>query len=128
MREFLDDGNRGDIQGVARVGLEGANAALAEDDLIISAGHNVLGGKQQLFESGRDAALEQDRLAHLAQLTQQIEILHVARAYLENIYVRQHQLDLRDLHDFADDQQSEFIARLAQQLESFQSEPLKGIR
>ena len=41
---------------------------------------------------------------HLAQFAQQVEILHVARADLENIDVGQHDLDLRNLHDFADDQ------------------------
>ena len=48
-----------------------------------------------------DAALQQHRLADVAELAQQVEVLHVARADLEAVDVGQHQLDLRDLHDLA---------------------------
>ena len=39
--------------------------------------------KQQFFDGGGDATFQQDGLASLAELAQQIEILHVARAHLQ---------------------------------------------
>ena len=83
-------------------GFVGADAALAQDHVVVAAGQDVLARQQQLLDGGRDAALEQHRLAHLAQLAQQVEVLHVARAHLEAVDVGQHGLDLRDLHDLAD--------------------------
>src|SRR5208282_3113673 len=73
-------------------------------------------------------AFEQHRLPNLAQFAQQIEVLHVARAHLEDVHIRQHQLNLRDLHHFTDHQQMETIARLAQQFQRVEAESLKRIR
>ena len=67
------------------------------------------------------------RLANLAQFAQQVEVLHVAGADLEDVDVGQHGLDLGDLHDFADDQEIVSIRGLAQQLEAFNSHALEGI-
>ena len=61
----------------------------------------------------------------LAQLAQQIEVLHVARAHLKDVNVRQHEPDLRDFHDLADHQQVEMIAGLAQQFQAFFAHALK---
>ena len=128
VRQLLDDRNSGNIQRVARVGFESADAALAQNHVVVSARHDVFGGEQQLFERGRDAALEQHRFFDLAQFAQQIEILHVARAHLEDVNVGQHQRDLRNLHDLADHQQIEMLAGLAQKLEPFLPHSLERIR
>ena len=128
MRELVHDGDRANIQRIARVGFEGANTALAKNDLIVSARHNVFGREQQLFQGRRDASFEQNRLIDFPQFAQQIEILHVARAYLQDIEVGQHHLDLRNLHDFADHQQSKLIAGFAQKFKRFQTQSLEGIR
>ena len=117
VRQLFDDGDRRNIQRVARISFKSADAALAQNHLVVAARHDVLGGKQQLFQRGRDAALEQHRLAHFAQFAQQIEILHVARAHLQNVHVVEHQRDLRNLHHFTDRQQLVLISRGAQQFE-----------
>ena len=80
-----------------------------------------------LFDGGCDAALQQHRLAHLAQFAQQVEVLHVARAHLEDVDVGQHELDLRNLHDLADHHQPVAVAGFAQQLQRVQTESLKGV-
>ena len=82
---------------------------------------------KQLFDGGGDAALEQHRLAHLAELAQQVEVLHVARAYLEAIDEGQHGLDLRDLHDLADGEQAMGIGGFAHELEAGNAEALEGV-
>ncbi len=90
----------------AGVGLEGANAPFAEHHIVVAARQDVLRREQQLFDGGGNAALEQHRLARQSKLTQQVEVLHVARAYLKNVHIREHEVDLRDLHHLADDQQA----------------------
>ena len=88
VRELVNDRNRRNIHGVPRVGLKGSNAALAQDHVVVSAGHNVFRRQQHLLQRCGDPTLQQHRLAYLAQFAQQIEILHVARAHLQNIHVR----------------------------------------
>ena len=127
VRKLLDDRDGGDVHRVAGVGLEGADAALAEDDVVVAAGEDVFGGEQQLFDGGGDAALEQHGLADRAELAQQVEVLHIARADLEEIDVGQHQLDLGDLHDLADDEQAGGVAGFAQQLEGIEAHALEGV-
>src|SRR5947207_10555358 len=55
-------------------------------------------------------------------------ILHVARANLKNIYVAEHHLDLRWVHDFADGEELEFLSGFAHELEAFFAHALEGIR
>ena len=94
--------NGGDVHGVARGRFVGANAALAEDHVVVSAGHDVLARQQQFLNRRGDAPLQQNGLARLTQLAQQVEVLHVARPHLETIHIGQHGLDLRDLHHLAE--------------------------
>ena len=128
VRELVNHRNRGDIHGVARGGLIGADAALAEDHVVVAAGHDVLAGEQQFLDGGGDAALEQHRLAYLAQFAQQIEVLHIARPHLEAIRVRQHRLNLRNLHHLADREQTIFLGRFVHQLQTWNAEALEGVR
>ena len=115
VRQLLHHRDGGDVHGVARVGFEGADAALAQDHFVIAAGQNVFRRKQQLFDGRRDAALQQHRLALLAQFAQQIEVLHVARAHLQDVGVLRHQRNLRLVHHLADHQQAVAVGGLAQQ-------------
>src|SRR5208282_4529063 len=97
-------------------------------DIVVSTGHNVLGGEQQFLQCRSNATLEQNRLLNFAQFTEQIEILHVARADLEDVHERQHDGDLRNFHDLADNQQSKAITSLTQEFQSFQPESLERVR
>src|SRR5579864_1964108 len=125
MRQFVHDGNGGNIERIASVGLESAYTALAGDDVVIASRHDVLGGKQEFLDGRGDAALEKDRLLQLAELAQQIEVLHVARADLQDVDVRHHLLDLRNLHDLADHQQIELVSGFTEQFESLEPKALK---
>ena len=128
MRELVNDWDRRNIHRVSRVGLKGSNAALAQNHLVVPARHDVFRRQQQLFQRGRDPALEQHRLAYLPQLAQQIKVLHVARSYLQNIHIGQHHRNLRNLHHLTDYEKFEFLSRLAHQLQRVFSVPLKRIR
>ena len=52
----------GKVQRVAHTGLKGADAALAQDDVLVALGHDVLGAHHELFQRVGKAALEQYRL------------------------------------------------------------------
>ena len=109
----MNDRNRRDVERVPCVRFKCSNPTLAENYLIVPAGHNVLGRKQQFFQRRCDTPLEQHRFLDFAQFPQQIEILHVAGADLQDVNVRHHHGDLRDFHDLADYQHVESIRCLA---------------
>ena len=62
------------------------------------------------------------------KLAQQVEVLHVPRAHLKAIDVRQHRFDLRDLHDLADHQKTVCPCRIVHQLQPWNPHALEGIR
>src|SRR3979411_598023 len=121
----VTDRDRGNVHRVASVSFERADAALAQNDFVVASGKQVFRGAQEFFEGGCDPAFEQHGLASLTQFAQQIKVLHVARAHLKDVDIRQHQLDLGNLHDFADHQQLKTVARFAQQFQALKSESLE---
>ena len=114
---FVDDGHGGKVQRVAGVFFKRADAALAEDDLLVAAGHDVLGAHEQLLEGAGKAALEQDGLAQLAKLTQEVEVLHVARADLNDVHILE-QGQVLHAHDLRHDGQAGLLPRDLEQLEA----------
>src|ERR1035437_4963387 len=126
--EFLDHRNGGEILGVARVGFKGTDAALAENHVVIAAGQDVLGGEQEFLDGGRDAAFEQHGFGLLAEFAQQVEVLHIARADLNDVGVFREQRDLRLVHDFADHQQAVAVGGGAEHLKTLAAEALELIR
>ena len=128
MREFLEHGNGVDIGGVACGGFKGADAALAKHDARVAAADDVFACHEHFFDGGRHAALEKDRRASFANGTQEVEVLHVARAELEDIHIFFHHFDLRNSHHFDNDGQACFLAGFDHVFETFFAETLKGIR
>src|ERR1700732_1524060 len=113
MRELFDYGDGGDVERVARVGFERADAALAEDYVVIAAGEDVFGAEEQLFHGGGHATLEEHGLADFAESAEEVIILHIAGADLKNVDVAEHHPDLGGVHDFADGEEIEFLRGFA---------------
>ena len=67
--------------------LERPDPALAQDDPLVPLLGDVLGGHQELLDRGGHAALQQHRLVRSADLGEQEEVLHVARADLDHVAV-----------------------------------------
>ena len=128
MRQLLQHRNRGHIICIPRVRLKRPYATLAQHQVVVPARQNIFGAQQHLFNRRRNPSLQQHRLAHMPQLAQQIKVLHIPRTDLEAIDIRQHQLNLRDLHHLGNHQQPKLIGHLAQQLQPFQPHALEAIR
>ena len=75
-----------EIKSVPCVSLECADAALAEDDVLVSGRHDILCGHDPFLIGGVEAALQKDRAVELSELLEQVEVLHVAGADLDEIH------------------------------------------
>ena len=128
MAHALEHRNSGNIECVAGVLLVGADAALAEDNVLVAARHDVLGAHQEFLHGVCEAALEQDGLAGLTELLQQLEVLHIACADLETVALVHEDVDVRRIGDLSYDRQTGCFVCLVQQLEALSLQTLEGVR
>ncbi len=84
---FTDQGNNAQVQSVAGGPFESPDASLAEDDIGIAFSEDIFGRGEKFLDGGTHAALEQDRVTGLANLLEQIEVLHVAGTDLQDIRI-----------------------------------------
>ena len=127
MAETLDRRDDAEVERVARVVGERADAALAQDHVVVAFRQDVLGGHQEFFERGRHAALEQHRFARPSGVAQQGEVLHVASADLDAVGILDHEVERLDVDGFGDDAKTRFLAGLGEQSEPLFAEALKRI-
>ena len=104
--QVVDERHGGQVERVAGVRLERADAALAQDDVRVARADDVLGGHQPLLDRGAVAALEHDRAGDPADVAQQRVVLHVAGADLEDVGVLGDDVDLVRLHHLGDHRQA----------------------
>ena len=117
VRALLHVGHGVEIERVAGRGLEGADAALAQDHLIVAGGEDIFRREQQLLDLRGEAALQQDRLVGPPDGAQQREILHVARADLQRVGMGRDDVDIGGVHNLGHDRHGQLVRHLAQQLE-----------
>ena len=125
--EHLNQRNSGDIQIIADQLLKGTDAALTQNNIGIAACENVLGSHEELLHGGGQTALEEDRLVRAAQLLEQHEVLHIAGAKLDDIYICE-QVEMLFAHDLGDDRQTGLTLCLEQQLETLGLQTLERVR
>ena len=128
MAHALEHRNGGNIECVAGVLLVGADAALAEDNVLVAARHDVLGAHQKFLHGVCEAALEQDGLAGLTEFFQQLEVLHIACADLEAVALVHEDVDMRRIGDLGNDRQSGCFVCLVQQLQTLGLQALERVR
>ena len=100
---LLEDGHHRKVQRVAGVFFKRADAALAENDVFIAAGHDVLRAHDPFLDGIGKPALEQHRLFHFAHGLQKLEVLHIARTDLHKVHIFLKFIDLVLAHQLADD-------------------------
>ena len=126
--ELTQHGNCAEIKRVACARLEGADPSLAQDDLLVADREDVFGCPKPLIDGAGEAALEQDRTVDLAELAQEVEVLHVAGADLQDVNHLRHAPDLIDGHHLADDRHAGRPAGGGKQFEAVPAESLKCVR
>ena len=90
-------------------------------------GQDVLGRHQQVLDRRAHAPLQQDRRAGPADLLEQVEVLHVPGADLEDVGVPLDELDLARVHDLGDDRHAEPLAGGPEDLEAVLAQPLEAV-
>src|SRR6185369_12326452 len=119
--------NYREIQGVAGSGLKCADAPLAEDDMRIPLGKDVFCSGEELFQGGAHPALEEDRFLYPSDFAQQIEVLHVPRANLEQVRRFGHKAYSIRAHYFSHYGKPGRFACLHQKFEPLLTKTLKGV-
>ena len=123
---MLEHGHGGDVQRVAHAVLKGADAPLAQNHLLAALGHDVFGAHHELLQRGGKTALEQHRLAHAAHRLEQLEVLHVPRAHLDQVHILEHG-NVLGVHDLGHDGHAGFGPGMAQQLQALGPHALEGV-
>ena len=124
VRQLMEHRHGGKIERVSRIIVKRADAALAEDDLLVAARHDVLGAHQQLLERSGETALEQNGLAEPSELLEQVEVLHIARADLNDVHIRE-KVERGGAHDLGNDRKPGFLPGDLQKLETRGGKALK---
>ena len=119
-------GDAGQVQGVAGVALEGADAPLAEDHVLVAAGHDVLGAHQPLLIGGGHAPLDHDGLVLMAHGLEQVEVLHVPGADLDHVHVLE-EGQLAQVHQLRHDGEAGLLPGHLQVLQTRGPQALEGV-
>ena len=125
---LFDDRDGGEVECVAGVSLEGADAAFAKEQVRIFVGEHIFAREQPLFDLHREAAFEEDGFAGFGGGDEQLEVLRVARADLDDVRVFGDEIGVLFGKQFGDDGQASFSPRLVEQLQSFLAQTLEFVR
>jgi hypothetical protein len=124
----LHQRHRGHVQGEPGRRFERADSALAEDDLVVAGGQDVLRRRQYLVDGAAEPALEHDRQPGSAGLAEQLEVLHVAGADLEPVDHLGDALDVSGVDHLGQHGQAGPAAGLGQQVQTRPPQPLERVR
>ena len=90
--------------------------------------HDVLRGEEQLLDGAHHAPLQQDGPPRLPDGLQEGEVLHVARADLEDARVAAHQVHVVLRHDLRDHGEAVALGRGGEDLQALLSQALERVR
>ena len=121
----LGGGDGPEVEGVARVGFERADTAFAEDDVRVAVGQDVFGGQKPLFEAHAESAFEEDGFAAAGAGDEELEVLRIAGADLQNIGGSGDEIDITFGQDFGDDTEAGFRTGFGQKFKTFRPETLE---
>src|SRR5208283_104193 len=96
-------------------------------DVVVAFGEDVFGGHQEFVESGGHAALEKDGEFGAAGTFEEREILHVARADLDDVGVFLDEIERFVVDGFGDDAEAVLLADMGENLQAGEAESLEGV-
>src|SRR5689334_14947455 len=127
MRQLVYHGNGGEVEHVARRRVEPADAALAQDHVVVSLRQHVFRREEQLFDGRRHAAFQEHGLLGPARRLEQRRVLHVAGADLDDVRDFGHVTNAFGIHRLGADEEAGLLARLGEQLEPRPPQPLERV-
>ena len=125
---LFDGGNDGEIERVTGEVGEGADAAFAEHHVVVALGEDVFSGHEKFVERGGHAALEKDGKLGAAGAFEEREILHVARADLDDVGVLLDEVEGFVVNGFGDDSEAELLADVREDFQAGEAESLERVR
>ena len=126
MGQLVQRRNGGDVQCVPGIRFKGADAPLTENDVLVSARHDVFRTHQQFLQRVGQSPLQENRLPGLSQRLQQFEILHIPGPHLNHIHLFE-QREVVLIHDFRHDGKTGGFLCLHQQFDAVGFHSLKRI-
>ena len=127
----MDDGHGRDVECEARRGLEGAQATLAEHDVVVTRHGDVVGRGEPLGDRPGETALEQHHLVrvfrHLTDVLQQAEILEVASSHLQTVDIGVNHLAVLGVHDLRQCLQTVLVSPSLHDLQRLLAEALETV-
>jgi len=124
----LDGGNDGEVEGVAGEVGEGANTTLAEHHVVVALGEDVFRGHEQFVERCGHATLEKNGEFGAASTFEKREILHVARADLDDVGVFLDEVEGFVVDSFGDDAEAVVLAHARKDFQAGEAESLETVR
>ena len=124
----LEHRHRREVERVPRRALERLDPALAEDHALVPLLRDVLGRHEELLDGRGRRALEEHRVRHAADLGEEVEVVHVARADLDHVRDLGDRRDVARIEELGDDRQARLLARLGEDLEALRAEALERVR
>src|SRR5437867_208702 len=128
MRQLLHERDRREVEEIARHRVEAPDATLAQDDLLIALGEDVLRAQQQIGDGGRHASFEQHRFSQPPRGAQQRVVLHVPRADLDAVGVFGYEMRAFLVQCFGHDGEARLVPRESEQLQTALPHTLERIR
>ena len=128
MAELLHSRNRAEVQRITRVCFEGTDTTLAEDNIFIALTHNVFCRHQPLLNRRSQTTLQQNRLIGFAQFLEQLKVLHIARADLNQVNILNKALYHVRRHDFRNNRQTGLCLSCLQKIQALLLQSLEGVR
>ncbi len=127
MTALFDGGDDGEVERVAGKIGEGADATLAEHDVVVALGEDVFGGHEEFIESGGHAAFEENGKFGAAGAFEEREILHIAGADLDDIGVLLDEIERFIVDGFGDDAEAVVFADSGEDLEAGEAKSLEAV-
>ncbi|MNB87449.1 hypothetical protein D3C75_344490 [compost metagenome] len=115
------------VKRITGIGFEGTDTALAQHDITVASGQNVFSRVQKLIVGRAEAAFEQHRAAAGSELAQQIKILHIACAYLQNICMLRTNIHVLRSHNLSDSQQAMLLTGFCHHSQAFNANALEAV-
>ena len=117
-----------EVERVAHRRLERADAALAENDVLVAARHDVLGAHKEFLQRRGHATLQKNWLLRVGtNFLKEIEVLHVPRANLDHVDVVE-EVDVLEVHKLGDDRKPRLALRSEEHVEPGLAEALERVR